>query len=84
MSVIDPLRLEVQSCEVSYTLQVNLHLFFMTLLTAFRQLYVTDITLNEAILLEVQFRVFESFGEEEPPNFQFCQPDQRGEFSCLS
>ncbi|ODH00392.1 hypothetical protein A4S05_00255 [Nostoc sp. KVJ20] len=57
MSVIDPLRLEVQSCEVSYTLQVNLHLFFMTLLTAFRQLYVTDITLNEAILLEVQFRV---------------------------
>ncbi|WP_334701564.1 hypothetical protein [Nostoc sp.] len=27
----------------------------MTLLTAFRQLYVTDITLNEAILLEFQF-----------------------------
>lgn len=28
----------------------------MTLLTAFRQLYVTDITVNEAILLEIQFR----------------------------
>ena len=29
----------------------------MTLLTAFRQLHVTDITLKEATLLEIQFRV---------------------------
>lgn len=29
----------------------------MTLLTDFRQLYVTDVTLKEAILLDIQFRV---------------------------
>lgn len=28
----------------------------MTLLAAFRQLYVTDITLKETILLKIQFR----------------------------
>ncbi|MEH2418052.1 hypothetical protein [Nostoc sp.] len=36
--------------KVSYTLQVNLHVVFMTLLAAFQQLYVTDITFCHGIL----------------------------------
>ncbi|MEH2006531.1 hypothetical protein [Nostoc sp.] len=47
MSVIRSIEaIGAGNSKLSYTLQVNLHLVFMTLLTAFRQLYVMDITLT--------------------------------------
>lgn len=46
----------------------------MTLLTEFRQLHVTDITLNQAVLLEFQFRGgLNPFVKGNHQRFQFCE-----------
>ncbi|MBN3950586.1 MAG: hypothetical protein HWQ38_30620 [Nostoc sp. NMS7] len=68
--------------KLSYTLQVNLHLVFMTLLAAFRQVYVMDITLKQAIVLDVQFRGgLNPFLKGSHQIFNFVS--QRGEFTIV-